>query len=254
MYFVQLEVTPTEMEVKRYDYIYNNCRLRKDNQDYTADIVAIPYANEVYVICEVDNGSKDAVAFELIRIYGTNKGFQQKTIDNLGGKGVKNPVFAKFDKLVGIVYTRLGTSQNDVMLLMMGYPDCSDSTGFKIFNSCPNNPLYTNTLNGYISMGHARVLSKLEDEEKILELARRVINEHLSVRDLEAIASDPEYGRKNKIKVNKPTNEYEYVAEAFTDKIGNRVRIQNKKIVIPFNSEKDLERILEILNVEVKVD
>ena len=109
-------------------------------------------------------------------------------------------------------------------------------------------------LNGYISMGHARVLSKLEDEEKILELARRVINEHLSVRDLEAIASDPEYGRKNKIKVNKPTNEYEYVAEAFTDKIGNRVRIQNKKIVIPFNSEKDLERILEILNVEVKVD
>ena len=91
-------------------------------------------------------------------------------------------------------------------------------------------------LNGYLSMGHARVLSKLEDEEKILELARRVINEHLSVRDLEAIASDPEYGRKNKIKV------------------GNRVRIQNKKIVIPFNSEKDLERILEILNVEVKVD
>ena len=109
-------------------------------------------------------------------------------------------------------------------------------------------------LNGYLSMGHARVLSKLEDEEKILELARRVINEHLSVRDLEAIASDPEYGRKNKIKVKRATNEYEYVAEAFTDKIGNRVRIQNKKIVIPFNSEKDLERILEILNVEVKVD
>ena len=109
-------------------------------------------------------------------------------------------------------------------------------------------------LNGFLSMGHARVLSKLEDEEKILELARRVINEHLSVRDLEAIASDPEYGRKNKIKVKRATNEYEYVAEAFTDKIGNRVRIQNKKIVIPFNSEKDLERILEILNVEVKVD
>ena len=109
-------------------------------------------------------------------------------------------------------------------------------------------------LNGYLSMGHARVLSKLEDEEKILELARRVINEHLSVRDLEAIASDPEYGRKVKIKVKRATNEYEYVAEAFTDKIGNRVRIQNKKIVIPFNSEKDLERILEILNVEVKVD
>lgn len=109
-------------------------------------------------------------------------------------------------------------------------------------------------LNGYLTMGHARVLSKLEDPDKILELSKRVINEHLSVRDLEAIASNPDYKRKNVIKVNKVNNEYDYVAEAFTDKIGNKVRIHNKKIVIPFNSEKDLERILEILNIEVDID
>ena len=30
--------------------------------------------------------------------------------------------------------------------------------------------------------------------------------------------------------------------------------IKNKKVVIPFNSEKDLERILEILNIEVNID
>ena len=29
---------------------------------------------------------------------------------------------------------------------------------------------------------------------------------------------------------------------------------KNKKVVIPFNSEKDLERILEILNIEVNID
>ena len=52
----------------------------------------------------------------------------------------------------------------------------------------------------------------------------------------------------------KNDNTYNYVEEAFTDKIGNRVKIKNKKIVIPFNSEKDLERILEILKVEVNVD
>jgi hypothetical protein len=39
-----------------------------------------------------------------------------------------------------------------------------------------------------------------------------------------------------------------------TDRIGNRVKIKNKKIIIPFNSEKDLERILDILQIEVKVD
>ena len=31
-----------------------------------------------------------------------------------------------------------------------------------------------------------------------------------------------------------------------TDLIGNRVRIKNKKIIIPFNSEKDLESPLEV--------
>ena len=35
------------------------------------------------------------------------------------------------------------------------------------------------------------------------------------------------------------------------DKIGTRVKITDKKIEIPFDSEKDLERILEILNISV---
>ena len=113
-----------------------------------------------------------------------------------------------------------------------------------------------NVLNGEISMGHARVLSKLEDTETIIELANKIVKDTMSVRDLEALVADPNFKRKNpgnvpKVKV---PNQYSYVAEAFTDKVGNKVKIQNKKIVIPFNSEKDLERILEILNIDVKVD
>ena len=104
-------------------------------------------------------------------------------------------------------------------------------------------------------MGHARVLSKLEDKDKILELANKIKNNHMSVRDLENVASSSEYKRTNPtVNKVKETNQYNYVEDAFTDKIGNRVRIKNKKIVIPFNSDKDLERILEILSVEVKVD
>ena len=108
-------------------------------------------------------------------------------------------------------------------------------------------------LNGMISMGHARCLSKLEDTDLILELDNQIKNTHMSVRELESIVANPDYKRKNTVNRVK-TNEYDYVEEVLTDKIGNRVRIQNKKIVIPFNSEKDLERILEILNIEVKVD
>lgn len=109
-------------------------------------------------------------------------------------------------------------------------------------------------MDGFISMGHARSLSKLEDEEVILDLASKIKNNHMTVRELESIVSNPDYKKKNPTNRVNNNKEYNYVEDALTEKIGNRVKIQNKKIVIPFNSEKDLERILEILDVEVKVD
>lgn len=109
-------------------------------------------------------------------------------------------------------------------------------------------------LHGLISAGHAKILSKLENEELITELVEKIKLNHLSVRELEELVQNPGYKRKNAIVKIKNDNTYNYVEEAFTDKIGNRVKIKNKKIVIPFNSEKDLERILEILKVEVNVD
>lgn len=109
-------------------------------------------------------------------------------------------------------------------------------------------------LHGFISMGHAKILSKLEDESIIIDLANKIKLDHISVRELEELVKNPNLKRKNPIKKLKEDNNYGFVEEAFTDTIGNRVKIKNKKIIIPFNSEKDLERILGILNVEVKVD
>ena len=108
--------------------------------------------------------------------------------------------------------------------------------------------------NGSISTGHAKILSKLENEEQILSLAQKIKNENISVRDLESLVVNPEYKRKNEIVKVKEANNYSYVEDILTDTIGNKVRIKNKKIVIPFNSDKDLERILDILKIEVKVD
>ena len=51
-----------------------------------------------------------------------------------------------------------------------------------------------------ISMGHARVLSKLEDENQINELANRIITEGLSVRQIEEITSSEQtFTRKKKV-------------------------------------------------------
>lgn len=103
-----------------------------------------------------------------------------------------------------------------------------------------------------ISMGHARVLSKLESHDQIEELANKVVSESLSVRDLEKLAEANNYERAIPISKPKKSKEYKPVEDALKDKLGTKVSIAGNKIKISFVSKEDLNRILEILNVEVE--
>ena len=107
-------------------------------------------------------------------------------------------------------------------------------------------------LYGKISMGHARVLSKLENSEQIEDLANKVINENLSVRDLEAIADESSYVRTAPASKPRKSKEYKYVEDAMKEKLGTKVAISGNKIKISFVTKEDLNRILEILNIEVE--
>ncbi len=99
--------------------------------------------------------------------------------------------------------------------------------------------------NGKLSMSHARCLSKIDDEEKVINLANKIIKENLNVRDVEKMLS-----KKDDKKVIKEKNEkFRMYEDAFSDTIGNKVRISNKKIEISYNSMQDLNRIMEILNI-----
>ena len=69
-----------------------------------------------------------------------------------------------------------------------------------------------------LSMSHARILSKLDDDEKIATLANKVIQEDISVRDLEKLTSDTTVTKKNKIKVDYEYRLYENLAIYFEDK------------------------------------
>ena len=105
-------------------------------------------------------------------------------------------------------------------------------------------------LNGYISMGHARVLSKLEDKAKIVELANKVVENGLTVRDLEDLSNDEKLERKNKIIKKTTSSEYKYVEDMLRDKLDTKVKINDKKITIQFTNNADLNRILEIIDVK----
>ena len=107
---------------------------------------------------------------------------------------------------------------------------------------------------GKISMGHARSLSKLSDTDKIYELQDKIIKDNISVRELEKIISESDLPKVNKIVKKEVPKHYSMFENIMRDKIGTKVKIGNKKIEIPFDSEKDLERILEILNIEIDGD
>ena len=102
-----------------------------------------------------------------------------------------------------------------------------------------------------LSMGHARMLSKLEDDNKIIELANKVVNEGLTVRDIERITSSSDMEKKNKIvRKEENNNEFKYIEELLRDKLDTKIKIKENKIEISFTSVADLNRILEVLNVK----
>lgn len=102
-----------------------------------------------------------------------------------------------------------------------------------------------------ITMGHARVLSKLDSNIQQKELAEKVINEGLSVRQLEAMTtSEDRFVRTNQIKRQKPdSKEYQYIQEELCEKLGTKVKVKNNKIEISFVNGNDLNRILEVMNI-----
>jgi len=103
-----------------------------------------------------------------------------------------------------------------------------------------------------ISMAHAKILSKLEDDEYIITLANKIVSEGMSVRTLETIVKGNEVAKKHKITRVVPLNRiYAVYENAMREKIGTRVTISSRKVTIPFDSDEDLARILEIINIDV---
>jgi len=108
-------------------------------------------------------------------------------------------------------------------------------------------------LDNKISMGHARVLSKLEDENQIEEYAQKIVDDNISVRDLENITSNVEV--KKKVPINRKREDrtnYSYIENELKEVLGTKVKINNKKVEIYFESSNDLDRILEIMNIKIK--
>ena len=101
-----------------------------------------------------------------------------------------------------------------------------------------------------LSMGHARVLSKLDDKDQIEDLANKIVEEDLSVRALESMIYDNPSSQKEK-NIKEKNEEYKYIENYLKEKLGTSVKINKDKISIKFSSVHDLNRILEIMNINI---
>ena len=112
-----------------------------------------------------------------------------------------------------------------------------------------------------LSMSHARALSKLDDTEQINRLANKIVNENLNVRAIENITRDI-----HEQEIKKETDEntlFEFkqydtlntnhiYEDAMREKFGIKVKIIGKKIEIPYSSQLELQRILELMDVKIE--
>ena len=107
--------------------------------------------------------------------------------------------------------------------------------------------------NKEISTGHARVLSKLDDPKQQEELAKKIVSEGISVRELEKLTMEPTIIKTNPQKKRIEKNpQYTYLQAELSEKLGTKVTIKKNKIEISFVNDNDLNRLLEYMNIEVE--
>ena len=116
-------------------------------------------------------------------------------------------------------------------------------------------PVQEMLIDDIISSGHARTLIPIEDKEKQVMIANRILDEKLSVRETEKLVKSLLEGKEKKKKEN-PKDEnaifYKNLEEKIKEVVGTKVSIQHKskdkgKIEIEYYSAEELERITELL-------
>lgn len=98
-----------------------------------------------------------------------------------------------------------------------------------------------------LSMGHVRPLVSLEDKDEMIRLAQEIYEKKLNVREAEKLVNQEDAPKEPKRSIKR--SDFVYAEQLFEEKLQTRTNIDNKKIVISFEDDEDLNRILEILGL-----
>ncbi|MCB0396075.1 MAG: ParB/RepB/Spo0J family partition protein [Flavobacteriales bacterium] len=107
---------------------------------------------------------------------------------------------------------------------------------------------------GKISMGHARAIAGVPDEEQQLKLFQSLLNQQLSVRDAEAMARAVSKSNRSKATPKPLSFELQKVSEELRQNFGPKAQMTMQsegkgKITIPFTSEEEFTELLSKLGL-----
>lgn len=104
---------------------------------------------------------------------------------------------------------------------------------------------------GRLTAGHARAILAVPDEEGRIALAKRVVSEHLSVRQAESLASTFSVNQEDKPRRAPLPQSFKRAARQMRLALDTNVRVKNvrgkNKIEIEFASEDELAHIVDLL-------
>lgn len=108
-------------------------------------------------------------------------------------------------------------------------------------------------IEGRLSMGQARALLAIEDDDLKIKVKKRILSEGLSVREVERLSQEVKAGvkveRRVQTKLNDP--QLNFIEQEMTKILGTKVKIKARgtkgKVVIDYYSSEDLDRIFNAI-------
>jgi ParB family chromosome partitioning protein len=115
--------------------------------------------------------------------------------------------------------------------------------------------IQTGIRDGFISMGHGRAIINIEDLDEQTAIYQKIVSQNLSVRDTEALVKAYQESLKPKAATKAKTASFNIEdsnKNLFNSYFGNKVDIKvanngKGKITIPFQSEEDFKRIIDLI-------
>lgn len=110
-------------------------------------------------------------------------------------------------------------------------------------------------MQGKLVEGQARALLTIEDPEKQLKIAEKIIEKKLTVREVEKLIYGAEDYKRKSNKRTPKTVYYKKIEDKLKDYFGYKVKIDSSKkhqrLIVEYNDEEGLENILNLFKIKM---